>query len=862
MPKELELPQFPLLTSYELEVLHRQELIRVVFLGGSSYGHETASLRVAYWLRSNGYQNWIEIVYSDMRKPKLEMLLGFQRGDMPDAFYSEEYKIAVLPQSSFESAQSRIEYTNLGFAGASTSNYCKIFKTKVFIGMLPYLWNDRNRTETYDCPVERLRTRVWRLGSDQPSIQENSETLAIRQEIPTLGEALLLLKKLLKKSNNTLPQWLPGMVQRVQNSSFLVMSVYGIVAGNHANNALMTLLMGMKQAKIVSEEFNQKPKLVWCLHKLDEGDGLEELQSKIKVLYPELLPTDVRIIPFNSSNSYVEKTLKNMTHDTIIIVETGPLPTPIFNAIYTSCDTLAIQEGPNSANVLLNALKVFLRCRKGSPADYYWGKIDLTKASPHLRDSLIEAHKLLCIDEDRKDKMEWLKQNMPQVIPEDFPENLGTAIERNFHKTLGYLISESLNPNSELSIFFRELSIQSFRARPSQTTDRIALGLSEAIAILRQNNLEKTVLPTVNSIYTPVGISLNDIELLGFPALSDKPTDGNNQCIEDAKATIPVDSVCPIECEMIPELVPTSGAASIRDSSWFNWLGVSALMSAAGSVYNAAKTRLWASEPVAVHPQNIGAYSSPRMIADAAVSSVPPSGQPAETEFKLPQYNSDLFSQVALLSVIFRSLRKSFPYTWPWNRNRVLTEEEAADLQKTLDSVVGLQQQLQLLATSPAIESGFLADKFNFIARELNPKNRNSMVAKISKLLAKDPQKRIITGADLSNWQSCLEKVQEYLQQIKDLNLQFAEIENQEEQIQKEHPDEELTFTVRYDCVNNKLRVTFAKEEDELDKYLISAADAPAAAQLTGGSFYFWQPGQVQELPQPELAHVPMIAKG
>jgi hypothetical protein len=483
-----ELPQFPLLNADELEVLRRQKIIRLLWAGGSSYGHQTASLRVAYWLRSNGYKNWIEIVYSDngthknQTKADLETLLGLQH--IPDAFYSKDYKIAVLPDS-----YSEIEYTNLGFSGATGyRNFCEDLRTKIFIGMSPYFWHDPNSINQDAGPAERLRTNIWRLGSDQPSIQERSETLAIRQDIPTLVEALFLLKKLFKKPNNQLPSWLPGIVQSVRNGHFLVMTVYGIYG--YENSVFLKILMGMKQAKNINSQFNQKPKLIWVLHKLDEGRGLEELQSKIKVFKPELLPTDVRIIPVNSTSSYVEKTLANTNTDTVIIAETGALPTPIFNAIYVSHDILAVQEGPNSANVLYNAQKAFIRCRKLS-ADNYWGEIALNQASPCLRKSLVEAYESLC------NKIK-------------FNEDLATVIEKNFPQVLGELMSESLNATSELNIFFRKLSIQAL------TPDRITLALREAIPLIPKN-----VPSARNPIYPPQVVSLDGIEPLGFPVVTD-----------------------------------------------------------------------------------------------------------------------------------------------------------------------------------------------------------------------------------------------------------------------------------------------------------------------------------------------------
>lgn len=515
MPKKLHF-QFPTLATAELEVLHRQEIIRVDLIGGSGFGNEAASLRVAYWLRSNGYQNWIEIVYADKRLPKLKELLGLQNDlDLPAVFKSENYKIYFVPASLFNSdeASAKIKYTNFGIAGFAHANHCKELKTKVFIGMLPYLWNDRNRTMTYDGSVEEIRTKIWRLGSEEPSIQENSETLAIRQEIPTLNEALLLLNKLINKPKNQLPEWLPGMVQRIQNDNFLVMPVYGITARNHAHNALLMLLMGMKHAQDISDKFSQKPKLILAMQKFDRGEGLEEFQDIIKQIQatrkynsrafnPKLLPTDVRFITVNSPTSYVEKILADITANTIIIAKTGPLPAPIFKSLYTSGDILAVQEGPGSAYDLLNAQKSFLRCRKSS-LDMPWGEIALAQASPRLQNALIRTYEFLCIDGNDRQAM----------------RDLATAIEHNSHQLLGELMVESLGHNSELNTFFRERSIQSLE------TDRLTLGFREAIAIMRKYDLEITVRPpTYNSTFT-LG---NEIELLGFPVIPHKVTENSD----------------------------------------------------------------------------------------------------------------------------------------------------------------------------------------------------------------------------------------------------------------------------------------------------------------------------------------------
>lgn len=470
MPKNL--PKFPLLNADELAFLHRQEKIRVFLAGGSGYGDETASLRVVYWLRSNGYQNWVEIVYEDKRKFKVEELLGLPH-DLPAAFKLKRYKISVLPSSSFDHPEprSKIEYTNLGISGARTDVDCNFLKTKVCIRMSPYRSYDPIQPG-YNGLGKDFRTTIGRFDSQQVIEQENSETLAIRQTIPTINDALLFLHE---HPNLKLPPWLPGMVKSVQNGNFLVMPVYGILTGyEHEHNALLTILMGMKHAKNISIQFNRKPKLIWVLHKLPQNSGLKELQHKIEQIRSmplafgtnhEPLPTDVRIIPANSSASYVGKTLENIAADTIIITETGPLPTPIFNALYTSGDIPRVQEGANSANLLLNTGKPFIRCRK-DPSDKYWDEIDLTNASPRLRNLLKQAHQFLC------------------TTPDEFI----TSIRQNFPKVLGELISESLNPISELNKFFKEFSEQTL------ATDRLTLGLREAIAIVHKFDLEDTAL--------------------------------------------------------------------------------------------------------------------------------------------------------------------------------------------------------------------------------------------------------------------------------------------------------------------------------------------------------------------------------
>jgi tetratricopeptide (TPR) repeat protein len=248
--------------------------------------------------------------------------------------------------------------------------------------------------------------------------------------------------------------------------------------------------------------------------------------------------------------------------------------------------------------------------------------------------------------------------------------------------------------------------------------------------------------------------------------------------------------------------VETSGASSIADSSWFSWLTSRTFFTTAKSDSQAA----------------------------------------SNTAIPL-QYTSNFNSQLLFFNAIFHYLGKFLPS----NRTRILTTAEEQNLQTILKRISELQRRIPSLAATPSTQTGFLDHNFAYIERQLSSNNQDSLVVQISRLLAKKASRRMVTSTMVSDWIRRLDRVQEYLARIEDLNEQFDQCERKRKALTAENPDKEMVFNLHYNCVHNKLRITHSIQNHTSD--IFSGAyeykQVPMLQQLLNKASFWQQPGQL-----------------
>jgi hypothetical protein len=100
-------------------------------------------------------------------------------------------------------------------------------------------------------------------------------------------------------------------------------------------------------------------------------------------------------------------------------------------------------------------------------------------------------------------------------------------------------------------------------------------------------------------------------------------------------------------------------------------------------------------------------------------------------------------------------------------------------------------------------------EKFESILNEVDKNREFSLSGEISKLLRRSPEKRIITNAQIDDWQHRFERMQRYFVEIMEVNEQIENINIQHQSEREKYPNHDVVANISYDSVYNKLSVTF-----------------------------------------------------
>ncbi|MCL5260502.1 MAG: hypothetical protein M1561_02290 [Gammaproteobacteria bacterium] len=326
---------------------------------------------------------------------------------------------------------------------------------------------------------------------------------------------------------------------------------------------------------------------------------------------------------------------------------------------------------------------------------------------------------------------------------------------------------------------------------------------------------------------------------------------GDDSRSVDSKAperTINVAEAHPVFPASEPE---SSGAAAQSATAWFNWAPLQIVYSAASAVGS------WFTSTPAPAPQALESVPllSPSEFAEfKAKENTDRKAANADTSTPGPSYNSDFNSQLMLFAIVFKKLRKSFPYTFPWNRNRVLTDPEVRDLEVKLESLIKLRKQVDRLENSLAIKGGFLRDKFDRVQRELDLGNSDSLLREIRRLIRHKPEKRVVSRAKVANWETRLEKINADITQIKNLNARLENVSEERQAkecaLQRNHPNQIVRAEVIYHACKDELRVNYIIQNAGTSQYLPFFNESRfLQPQLRSGreACSFWQQNQKQQ---------------
>jgi hypothetical protein len=478
------------LTSFSLNDFLRQDLqvIRIYTNTGANFGNQAATANLLRRLRSLGFNGTFEFIYPAAVRSKIQYLFNLPN-DISDVyrandgvvFYTlqkhiELYLNCSLPPiqlamtgawDDYYKAQTKLEFLTFGIVNSVPKfdlekyaegvgvdfNFANLMNANVFIRFSQ--WQTSIKHPLFADTVMHLRDRTDFI----PQIGSGNQFIVAPPHHFSDG-----LRFLQTRSGRELLASLPALatlISAYQNESIKIMPCYGqpLLSFNSPLN-LIAMVAGARYAQLRSD--NVDPVIVTFLHELDDI-AIQEIILTLEwarsvSVRREMLNLNLRSVLTIASLSdrNAEEKILNVKRGQILLLATGPLPQIMFNTLYAYSGPnvlLQVREGPSSFIRLLPTGRPNFRC--GGMWELGFDDANDEKLKNHL----INAGDV-CGQKDEA----WEVIDVPAVI--------------------GEYILDAQNPNSSLSLYFKNLS----RKALDPNNDRILSGITRGVELLSESS--------------------------------------------------------------------------------------------------------------------------------------------------------------------------------------------------------------------------------------------------------------------------------------------------------------------------------------------------------------------------------------
>lgn len=480
-----------------------QKVIRVVLDSGSGFGNQTASLNVMARLRQMGFNGQFDLIYPDDVMNKMSILFNLpdpipsfypyeskERGKIDFINYSEylrRLKNHMIPLITFGITGALEEDKMHGciFVNPECSYYVENRKfanfgnVKLFLQLSPWFTSqsDPNHGGDDDSIYSYDRAEVKTLSSKgkyliYPYADFNQAKNYLAQD-PN-GQAFLSKKPALKT-----------LFDGIDKETFNILPIYAKTiksdpfdeSDDHYLFNMLQIITGARYAQLYGPRDYNKPLVILVLYdykkeadelmQLIQSDtwgkyekpGAEQARAIIKKLglnLPDVFSTST------ISDADAIKKIEQLQPGQILLLAMEPLPSIVFDGLYTHVGNNIwpqIREGQNTLNNLFLTGKPHFRCR------------DLGGFEPGL-DLIADPS---------------LKMQLKGFYRTDYNERPGFCAgletwqqNSEIYQTLGQLIIDAKNSNSNFSRYFQDLK----RDATKPENDRIRNGLDEVRKII------------------------------------------------------------------------------------------------------------------------------------------------------------------------------------------------------------------------------------------------------------------------------------------------------------------------------------------------------------------------------------------
>jgi hypothetical protein len=484
-----------------------QEKIRFLIDDGPNYGNQAANVNFIKRLQRIGMSGSIEVIYingmggDSAGAKKIIELFGLPGNALNNStpYHDTKLNITFIEATLFVSRihANQVEALTLGMTAALDSatpegcigralstnslintNYANFLNVKTFVMLAPYYrYNDMH-----------VDTRIYLRNNPVVYIQEGSRNQMLITPIATLQETKKYLKndpqgRKYKRNNPALSI----LIKKTKQEEINLQPIYGRSIRENIRN-FINVILAARYAQLNGSPKMHKPLVIAAFFEINPAMSIQlagllsdksfqtelgaEWGNEVRHTIQDLqLVNHLQIAKL--SNPATKNIMLQLKENEILLLYMGKIPKIIFDGLFTQTGSNiwpVVREGASSLTGILPTGKPHIHCQQpGSETVVTWD-IDLDLATPALRKRLEEVNSAIC--------------------PSSEDINLGRERKTaEITRVVGEYIIEALRPNSEISIFFRELKQQAL----NQSNDRIASACQAAadLTVLPQREIDR-----------------------------------------------------------------------------------------------------------------------------------------------------------------------------------------------------------------------------------------------------------------------------------------------------------------------------------------------------------------------------------